>query len=126
MGIECLDLEDDPERLPAKALPPRALHPALQDIVPFVAGVHSLTPSELLGRSRVKHVARARRHLWAMLRERGYSLPEIGHLTDRDHTTVLTGIRLYERETGTPVDVGSRLARRRSEAPEWLEPTRAT
>lgn len=47
----------------------------------------------LLGRGRSKSVAHARRALYLALRMEGLSLPEIGSLLDRDHTTILSDLR---------------------------------
>ncbi len=44
-----------------------------------------------LGRARCRSVMNARRALY--LRHEGLSLPEIGSLLDRDHTTILCGLR---------------------------------
>ncbi len=55
----------------------------------------------LLGRSRGKSVSLARRALYRSLRLRGLSLPEIGSLLNRDHTTILAGLRpLGSRKAG--------------------------
>jgi chromosomal replication initiation ATPase DnaA len=47
----------------------------------------------LLGRDRHKSVTTARRALYLALRMHGLSLPEIGILLGRDHTTILAGLR---------------------------------
>lgn len=46
----------------------------------------------LLGRSRWSRVTQARREFYWILRHRGCSLPEIGAMLDRDHTTILSGL----------------------------------
>lgn len=61
-----------------------------------VATEHGFTLDELRGRRRTASLAMARNHLYAACRARGLSLPEIGRLTDRDHTTVMSGLRRWE------------------------------
>lgn len=54
---------------------------------------------ELLGQGRSKAVAMARRHAYLVLRERtDLSYPEIARLLDRDHSTILYGVRLAQHE----------------------------
>lgn len=47
----------------------------------------------MLGRSRVARVSDARQRLWAALWRAGWSIGEIGRTLDRDHTTVMAGLR---------------------------------
>lgn len=66
---------------------------------------HGVTKNEVLGRGRTAIVASARNELMAQLWRSGVPLAEIGRLLDRDHTTVLAGVRRalgvdeYRRET---------------------------
>lgn len=71
----------------------RELEPALR----AVCARYFVSLEEVLGRSRMKAIAQARRGCFAAMRVRGLSLPDIGRLLDRDHTTVLAGIRTPER-----------------------------
>lgn len=49
--------------------------------------------------SRHRWAARARRHCWMLLRHTlDLSYPEIGQAWGVDHTTVLMGVRMAERE----------------------------
>jgi len=50
-------------------------------------------PEEVCSDSRRKKVSATRMRLYAHLRGLGFSLPEVGALLGRDHTTVLYGIR---------------------------------
>ena len=47
-----------------------------------------VTLDEMLGRSRLRHIAEARRLWWVALRARGFSYPAIGSMVGRDHSTV--------------------------------------
>lgn len=69
---------------------------ALRDalwIAESIATRHRVTLDELLGRDRSRRPARARRELYGCLYASGWSLSEIGRTLDRDHTTVLYGVR---------------------------------
>jgi len=57
---------------------------------------HRIRLEDVYGRVRTKNVVQARRECWAATRRLGWSFPEIGHLWDRDHTTILTSLRVYE------------------------------
>lgn len=72
------------ERLRARGLLPD---------VERIAREHHVTTSDLLGRGRTAMVCRARKALYADLRERGFSYPEIGWLVGRDHTTIMHAIK---------------------------------
>ena len=67
----------------------------IQEIVRIIANTFSVSELELLGQRRTKNVITARHVLYWLCREvTPYSLPEIGRrLNDRDHTTILHGIR---------------------------------
>lgn len=58
-----------------------------------VALAHHVTVEEVASRARSKRVCAARRVVFARLRSLGLSLPEIGRILGRDHTTVLVGLR---------------------------------
>lgn len=51
--------------------------------------------SLIMSDRRYSKVARARWEMWAMLRDDGWSLPRIAAFFDRDHTTVLHGIKAH-------------------------------
>lgn len=65
----------------------------LRRLVNAVAAYHRVTPGELLGSGRTRQQAWARQSLWVELRALGWSTPEIGTATNRDHTSVLSGVR---------------------------------
>jgi chromosomal replication initiation ATPase DnaA len=64
-----------------------------------LAQSYGVTVHEITGPLRQKHIVPARHHAMAMLRDRGWSYPEIGaKLGGRDHSTVIHGIKKhYER-----------------------------
>ena len=63
---------------------------------------YGVTKAELVGKSRVKEVAQARHitiHLIRTLTE--MSLPAIGKLFNRDHTTVLSSLDTIDKKTAS-------------------------
>ena len=85
---------------------PVAEPPTPKQIANVVARKHGVMPSELLVHGRGKRaLVRARQEYWAVLRSQGRSYPEIGRLANRHHTTVLYGIRQYEKVHGRIVPV---------------------
>ncbi|MFQ5776022.1 MAG: helix-turn-helix domain-containing protein [Kiloniellaceae bacterium] len=77
----------------AGAAPARG--PRMADVVEAVARAAGLEAAALLGRVRDRRHARIRQLVMYLLRELcpGASLPAIGYLLGRDHTTVLYGCR---------------------------------
>ena len=62
-------------------------------IVIAVCNEHEVHPDDLLGPSRLRPIVRARQEaMWRLWADLGLSLPQIGGLLDRDHTTVLHAI----------------------------------
>lgn len=61
----------------------------LGDMVIEIAAEHYCTVEELLGGSRLMHVAKARRAMCKRLRGIGMSYPAIGRLLGQHHTTIL-------------------------------------
>ncbi|HET9045113.1 MAG TPA: helix-turn-helix domain-containing protein [Burkholderiales bacterium] len=80
-----------------RSLEQRIADRGLSQLVEGVAHDHAVTAADLLGRSRTKAVVAARHCLMRILRARGLSLPEIGYLLDRDHTTVLSALSEVRR-----------------------------
>lgn len=89
-------------------LPPAPYRPALRRILDRVAKAYEVSPKEILGPSRDRKIALPRHAFfyWAR-RLTSKSLPQIGRFCgDRDHTTVLHGVRAYpgkRREMGRHV-----------------------
>lgn len=58
-----------------------------------VAKMHNISPNDILGTSRMKHIVSARFELFYRMRyELGMSYTKIGVLTKRDHSSVLHGV----------------------------------
>lgn len=69
------------------------------DVARSIADKHRVTVDAILSRSRYKYACRARHELWAILKwTLDLSLNVIGAIFDRNHTTILVGIRKYESE----------------------------
>ena len=80
----------------------RARLPAIADIIAEVARETGLTVAMLVGDRRSRPIVAAR-HLayWRVARETGASLAAIGRaFGDRDHTTIIHGIRKHEQRHG--------------------------
>jgi chromosomal replication initiation ATPase DnaA len=72
----------------------------LLGLVDEVCRQRRVTRDELCGRGRTKAVAVARHEVWWRLRhhpDAAFSFQEIGRLFDRDHATVIHGIRAHDR-----------------------------
>lgn len=69
----------------------------VEKIVAEVAEATGITPRQIYSTSRKAHVARARQIVMYEARKRGLSLAQIGHAMNRDHTTVMHGVRAEEQ-----------------------------
>ncbi len=84
---------------------PTVILEALQvrDLVQYLDVIcqrHHVTREEVCGRGRTRVVALARHELWWELRHHGtlaFSYEEIGRLFGRNHTTVLHGVRAFQK-----------------------------
>lgn len=70
----------------------------LPGLVEAAASAHRVLPSMVLSDLREARVVQARAAVIWVLRDAGLSLPHIGHLMDRDHSTVLHAIRKVEAD----------------------------
>jgi hypothetical protein len=72
---------------------------SIRQIALEVVEKHGITLEELLSPRRATHIVRARQEaFWRCKQETSSSFPQIGrHLGNKDHTTVLHGIRMYEK-----------------------------
>lgn len=62
-----------------------------------IAKEESTTVADLLGRQRYSSISRARHRAAAVLRwSTGWSYPEIGAVFNRDHTSIIHSVRVYE------------------------------
>jgi chromosomal replication initiator protein len=72
-----------------------AIVPVMQVIIGSVALAFGLAPADITGRSRMKSVAEARAVACYVARRcTRMSFPEIGRAVDRDHTTVMTAVKM--------------------------------
>lgn len=55
---------------------------------------------DIMGRSREAHLCRVRELIWFIAHENGVSLPQIGRVFGRDHTTILNGLRNEKARRG--------------------------
>lgn len=72
---------------------------SIRQIALEVVAKHGITLEELLSPRRATHIVRARQEaFWRCKQETSASFPQIGrHLGNKDHTTVLHGIKMYEK-----------------------------
>lgn len=73
--------------------PPYDLAVSCIDTVGKIASLYGLTADTLRGPSRERHICRARWHAMRTLRDQHYSTPTIARVLNRDHATVLHGLR---------------------------------
>ena len=72
----------------------------LIDLAREVAKQHHAHLHEIAGRSRERHIARARFDLWwRVYSHHGLSTPTLGRIFGRDHTTIIDGIAAHELRT---------------------------
>lgn len=72
--------------------------PTLPTILASVEADYAMSHATMMGRGRTKHIAEGRCVAMYLARtmptdHRVRSYPQIGHGMDRDHTTVLSGVR---------------------------------
>ena len=72
-----------------------------------IASAAGVTVDHLRGSSRTRAMVEVRRIVAAYLRRRGCSLPEIGRILNREHTTVQHLLRVPARATGLHVELAS-------------------
>jgi chromosomal replication initiation ATPase DnaA len=58
-----------------------------------VAIAHGLPVGDVMSRSRMPHLCRARADIYRRLREQGWSYPAIGRWAGRDHATIMNALR---------------------------------
>ncbi len=75
----------------------------LQDELAAVALKYCATFDEVMSRSRTSRVTRARHAVWFTLYDMGWSYPDIGDVFERDHTTVMSGVKAFADELGVVV-----------------------
>ena len=84
----------------------RAIIAAIKDraticaIAKQVAAETGVKLPDIMGRSRLAYLCRIRELIWFIAHENGASLPQIGRVFNRDHTTILSGLRNEKRRRG--------------------------
>lgn len=87
-----------PEPEPPPAEPERVPLSDTQRIIAEVAARHELTYEQLTGTSKKNPVVNARQEaMWELRTQHGKSFAFIARFFNRDHTTVLHGVRRWER-----------------------------
>ncbi len=61
-----------------------------------VAEKHQISGHEMRSQRRLAPLVRARQEAMHLMKEAGYSTPQIGRYFRRDHTTVLHGVAMHE------------------------------
>lgn len=95
-------IDEQKRRRPPRIIPV-AISSRMPEIIRSVAAEFHMTQIEIMGETRTRAIVLAR-HIVMFLGRKvcGYSLPKIGQrLNNRDHTTILHGIRRIERLIAT-------------------------
>jgi len=76
---------------------PFAMKRALRQLVADIALIYGISTTDIYSKRRTRKICAARHHVMFEISHRTeWSLPQIGRFLDRDHTTVLHGIRLHK------------------------------
>lgn len=67
-----------------------------KEIVNLCAELFDVSSKDLLGRSRLRYIVHARYALYAALRQRGWSFPQIGALFNRHYSSVIHGVSVAD------------------------------
>lgn len=73
----------------------------VQALIAQCAAAYGVTVELLMSRNREPMVVRARQEAYWHLRQRELSYPAIGRIFDRDHSTIMAGVRRVDRRRGT-------------------------
>lgn len=79
--------------LPRWYKPPALTRYTGREIIARVAKLHDLTAEDITGPSRLAEHCEARFHVTRELRASGRSVSAIGRMLNRDHTTIVHGLR---------------------------------
>lgn len=66
------------------------------EAISVVSGQTGVSREKILGRRRTEDVAKARHQVWKMLHEDGWSFSRIARRFNRDHTTIMHGVKKAE------------------------------
>jgi chromosomal replication initiation ATPase DnaA len=81
-------------------LPATSLRRVASKTLAEVCHHYDVHPDDVTGDERTPTIAFARFHWFFELRDRGLSYPEIARLVQRDHTTVMSGVRKFTIAAG--------------------------
>ena len=65
-------------------------------VIHAVAVAHGISVADMTGHRRFMRLARPRHEAMYLLRQMGMTLKEIGMFLNRDHSTIIYGIRRWE------------------------------
>lgn len=87
--------------------PPR---PTMRQIARRTAERHGVSLDDMMGLSRRPRIAQARQEAMHEIRQATtFSLPQIGRFFNRDHTTVIHGVRAHEQRMIERGEINGRL-----------------
>lgn len=93
----------------ATAQPDAAVRAKVRDVILHVAKIEGALFAEIVSQRRTKRIAEARQiAMWVSVTICGRTLPEIGRVIGRDHTTILHGARKIAKA----VEIGAPLGKR--------------
>jgi chromosomal replication initiation ATPase DnaA len=70
----------------------------IDQIIATVCRKHRVRPVELTGPCRVKAIVHARHEaMWEAFKNTPLSYPQLGRIFNRDHTTVMHGVRQHQK-----------------------------
>jgi hypothetical protein len=81
-----------------------------------VAQAHGVSVEDLMGKGRVAGISQVRQAAMVAAREGGFSYPVIGVVLDRDHSTVIAGVRSAAKRDWAAAFVAKRDAARAASA----------
>lgn len=79
----------------------RTIPPRVRLYACIAAAEHHVNIGEVLGSSRTRPAVLARWDVMRRLRNDGFSTPQIGRWLDRDHSTVVYGLRNHAMAQGS-------------------------
>lgn len=74
--------------------------PSIREMVVIVSATHLKPYKDLLGPSRRAELCRLREQIYYEAARHGFSLPQIGRVFNRHHTSILSGLRNEQRRRG--------------------------
>lgn len=72
------------------------LRVGVKDLIAEIADRFGLSYSQIVGKSRIRDISRARQTIYAILVRRGSSYAQVGRWLNRDHSSVLHGCSQFE------------------------------